>query len=577
MSEFNGTVEKLVGPPGTGKTTWLAKTVRELVHEHGPESTMVSSFSVTAAKEIGSRFAAESAAARPHDRMIGTLHSHAFRAIGHGNVALDPKILADWNQENPQFYITPDSRKSGAHGGDSGSGAVSGDAVTGDELIAALDKLRATMTPREDWPDNVRRFSDRWEGWKQEVSALDFTDMVQRALERARDGEQAPGRPKFFIADEAQDQTPLETELILAWGQLADKMIIGMDDDQAINRWRGGDPEPLINLTAGPRGTLSTTVLSQSWRVPSAVHAVAERWVRRLHLRQEKAYAPRLGKDGDPVPGAAFKVSESIRDQALVRRIEHDLEVTDGSVMVIASCNYMLESLLSALRDRGIPFHNPYRPAEARWNPLGGAANGVSTSERVYRYLIMDQSLEDGEGRMWTGEDIHYWMDLVKLDRAGMVRGAKKMASLFDAGTEVPEESVRALFASDETFAWAVSPDVNWLAGSLLAAKEKVAAYPLAIARMHGPAALTKKPRLVVGTVHSVKGATADIVYVSPDISAAGQRNAAEGVAGRDELIRLFYVAMTRSYRELRLLNPAGGNFVDRSELLPRDLEVLPA
>lgn len=575
MTKFNGHLERIFGPPGTGKTTELAKLVRSLITKHGTDCLLVSSFAVTAAKEIAGRFADDGL--RPPDRAIGTLHSHAFRSVGHGAVALDVKTLADWNNSNPDWRITPDTRRSGNSGGDTGGFARPASAVTGDELIASLDKLRATMTPVDEWPANVRRFAERWENWKREAEALDYTDMIEMALERARDGEPAPGNPQFFIADEAQDQTPLESALVMAWGEQAEKLYVGFDDDQAINRWRGGDPEPLLTIDLGPDGELTDRVLDQSYRVPESVRLVAQRWVERLNHRQEKVYRPRINADGSVARGAAYKVPESLRDSALLDRIESDLDAPGKqSVMVIASCNYMLEPLLSGLRARGIPFHNPFRPAEIRWNPLGGATGGVSTAERVYRYMIMDERLDGHGGRLWTGEDVQMWMEMVKLGPAGMVRGAKKMASLFDKDAEVPEASVRALFQDDETFGWAVTPDVNWLSQALLAGRDKTAAYPIEIVRQHGPGAISERPRLVVGTIHSVKGAAADIVYVAPDISTAGQRNAAESPAGRDELIRLFYVAMTRAYRELRLLQTAGMQYVERAELLPPELEVMP-
>lgn len=557
----------------TGKTTELARLVRELITENGADCLLVSSFAVTAAKEIAGRFAGDGL--RPPDRAIGTLHSHAFRAIGHGRVALDAKVVADWNDQTPEWAITPDTRRTG--GGDTGGYVRPGGAATGDELIASLDKLRATFTPVDEWPSNVRLFAERWSDWKREAEALDFSDMTEMALVRARDGEPAPGRPKFFIADEAQDQTPLETALVTAWGAQAERLYIGLDDDQAINRWRGGDPEPILSLTEGPNGQIKDKILDQSYRVPEAARRVAQRWVERLSLRRDKRYRPRVNADGSVAMGAAFKVPESIKDRALIDRIEADLDAPGKqSVMVIASCNYMLEPLLSGLRARGIPFHNPFRPSEVRWNPLGGAVAGVSTAERVYRYMIMDERLEGKGGRLWTGEDVQLWMDLIKLGPAGMVRGAKKMASLFDKDAEVPEAAIRNLFNDDDTFDWAATPDVNWLSQSLLAGKDKTAAYPIEIVRQHGPAAIAERPRLVVGTVHSVKGAQCDVVYVAPDISLAGQRSAAESMAGRDELIRLFYVAMTRAYRELRLLQAASSQYVERTELLPPDLEVLP-
>jgi DNA helicase-2/ATP-dependent DNA helicase PcrA len=570
---FKGNAKRVYGPPGTGKTTFLSKTVGELIREFGPESVMLASFSTTAAKEIASRFSGDGP--KPSARAIGTLHSHAFRSIGNGNVALDPKVISSWNEEHPgELTITADTRKTGHAGETGGPVADPSMAVTGDQLLGWLDRLRAAMVPREDWPVNIRRFHQEWSGWKREADCCDFTDMIEIAYERALDGELPPGRPKFLIADEAQDMTPLEVALTCAWGENVEQLIVGMDDDQAINRWRGGDPAPLLGLTGVDGGEVTDHVLEQSYRVPGSVHSIAEHWVRKLSMRREKVYRPRVD-DGVAVQGAAYCVPETIQDGALIRRVTEDM-ATGRSVMVITSCNYMLESFIKGLRSEGIPFHNPYRPAEMRWNPLGRSSVGMSTAERVFRYMVMDASLEDGVGRFWTGADVNAWLDMVKLSSAGMVRGAKKMAELFDADAEVPFESIAAMFADESMLQRATTPDIGWLAQSLLAGKRDPASYPITIARMHGPAALTEKPNLVVGTIHSVKGAAADIVYVDPGISRAAMSNAATA-AGRDEVIRLFYVAMTRAYSELRLLHPVTDLHVNRRDLIPAHLEVMPA
>ena len=565
---YPGDVLRVWGPPGTGKTTYLAQRVRATVAEHGPDALLLASFSTTAAKEIGSRFAADGAGVRPADSMIGTLHSHAYRSLGHPPVALDPKVLADWNASvTPELRITPDTRRSGGTSGDSGALSVAPElARTGDELIGALDRLRASCQPPEDWPLNVREFAERWSAWKRGASgAVDYTDMVEHALEMARDGVPAPGRPDYLIVDEAQDMTPLEVSLALAWGQQAQRLVLGMDDDQAINQWRGGDPEPLLAL-AGER--VSDHVLDRSYRVPEAVRLVAERWVRRLSRRRPKTYHSRLDGAGDVVPGIAYRVPESLGDPDLIDKVAVETEA-GRTVMIIASCNYMLEGVIENLRAVGLPFHNPFRPAEQRWNPLGAPTQdgALSTAERVARFLAVGD-------REWTGADVQAWSGLIKLADAGMVRGAKAMIGRFAPNDPVPFEQIAALFATEEALELATEPDLAFLENALLKAKVDVARYPLQLARNYGAKALEQRPQVVVGTIHSVKGAAADVVYVCPDVSAAAARSMASR-SGMDEAIRLFYVAMTRAYQELRLLSPGPSRHMVVDELLPPELEVI--
>ena len=78
--------------------------------------------------------------------------------------------------------------------------------------------------------------------------------------------------------------------------------------------------------------------------------------------------------------------------------------------------------------------------------------------------------------------------------------------------------------------------------------------YAFRIAELHGRQKLREEPRLTVGTVHSVKGGEADVVYMLPDLSPSSMREWA-GHRGdvRDGIIRTFYVAMTRAREKLVL------------------------
>lgn len=560
-----GNVLRVWGPPGTGKTRYLADRVRSTVKEHGPDSLLIASFSTTAAKEIGGRFADDGAGLRPPDRAIGTLHSHAFRALGSPNVALDSKVLTDWNEQvSPELNITP-SVRGGGPSGDSGALGIDPEmARTGDELIASLDRLRAARVEPEDWPSNVREFATRWSDWKRDAAAVDFTDMVEGALFMAIDGTPAPGRPEYLVIDEAQDMTPLEVSLALAWGSLAHRLVVGMDDDQAINRWRGGDPAPLLNLYGDG---VTDHVLDRSYRVPEAVRAVAEQWVRRLSLRREKVYHSRVTETGEVVPGIARRVERKIKDMDLVKDMVTETE-RGRTVMVIASCNYLLDDLVTNLRAEGVPFHNPYRPAEQRWNPLGPPTRdgSTSTADRVRAYLSLSE-------RDWTGADVQAWIELIKLSNAGMVRGAKTAASRFEPNTLVAFEDIAALFKDEEMLDLATQPSIDFLERNLLSSKSDVAKYPLQVARAHGAQALDVTPMITIGTIHSVKGAASDVVYLCPDVSGAAVKSMSTQ-AGVDDSIRLFYVAMTRAYEELRVLAPATNRHMVTAELIPPELEV---
>ena len=82
--------------------------------------------------------------------------------------------------------------------------------------------------------------------------------------------------------------------------------------------------------------------------------------------------------------------------------------------------------------------------------------------------------------------------------------------------------------------------------------------FPIAIVRSSGAEALTLEPKIVIGTIHSVKGAQADIVYLFPDLSKAGMMewNGQRGQLYKDSVVRQMYVGMTRAKEELVICAP---------------------
>jgi superfamily I DNA/RNA helicase len=80
------------------------------------------------------------------------------------------------------------------------------------------------------------------------------------------------------------------------------------------------------------------------------------------------------------------------------------------------------------------------------------------------------------------------------------------------------------------------------------------------VAEAHGAETLTKTPQIIAGTIHSVKGGEADVVYLFPDLSYAGMT---EWIGnGTAAVRRLFYVGMTRSRESLILCQRASSRSV---------------
>ncbi len=522
---------RVFGPPGTGKTTFLARQIRNAVNQRGAESVIVSSFTRAAAAELAGRDL-------PLDRaQIGTLHAHCYRALGFPE--LTAKHVDEWNADHPHLALSEGSSDLDEPGTEHKHEGP------GDEDSETYHRYRSMLRPPDLWPLHIQAFAREWEQWKNDCNFLDFTDLLEVAHQ---DVHEAPGKPSIGFFDEVQDFTPLQLALVRKWGVAMDYIVLAGDDDQAIYEWLGATPSAFLfpDVPAEHK-----RVLSQSYRVPRAIHEVAQRWIVDVAQREPKDYEPR---DEDGAVRENFSITWK-EPEALIADAGQYL--ADGkSVMVLASCDYMLRPLVAVLRGEGIPFHNPYRRRRGDWNPLH-PAKGISSAERLLSYLRPVVDIWGEEAREWNPEDLRRWLDVIEA-KGVLKHGAK--TRLETVTTAEPLAWLHGLepYFEDDAALDAIDCSFDWFESHLKGTSEKRMAFPLAVARNLGGVKLRERPQFIVGTIHSVKGGEADVVYLFPDLSRAGMESYESGSDGEDAVRRLFYVAMTRARETLVVCEAAG-------------------
>ena len=540
-------VDVIIGPPGTGKTTSLATQVRGYVADG--QTPLVTSLTKAAATEIAGRGLLVRA------EQVGTLHAHALRALDFPTLTVGQE--GEWNEDNPDWDLT----SGGETDVDDLTGGATG-ATTADGLCESYHLLRARMVERDLWPDNVAEFAGLWEAWKAERCLSDFTDLIEHA--RILDT-RPPGDPSVILADEAQDHSRLELELLRHWSRHVGTLTLVGDPWQALYTWRGAHPAMFSDKRIMDR----RAVLAQSYRVPQAVHAAACAWIKGLSDWEPIEYAPR------PVAGSVERSSGSRSNpDGVLDLAERHLDAGQ-SVMIQASCAYMLGGLLAECRRRGLPFGNRWAPRRYAWSPLF-LRRGVTMAQRILSLLI---PLDDGEDAFQYGDNVPRWSprDVFRfadvLTARGILRhGAKKKLKQLGKAKEgisrtlvddadlgewfEPEAAsfLRSVAVADVS----VEEVLLWWEQRLPAARAQVARYPLCVLRKHGREALSTEPRLCVGTIHSFKGAEADVVFVFPDLSSQAAVGWSQVGECRDAILRQFYVAMTRARESLYLCDGVG-------------------
>ncbi|MCW5981977.1 MAG: ATP-dependent helicase [Bryobacteraceae bacterium] len=529
---------------GTGKTTNLSRQIGRAVDRFGRESVLVTSFSRAAAAELAGRdlpIAPE---------RIGTLHAHCYRALGGPPIA--EANVDEWNRQYPQLRITPSRRQNRLDGDDAGD--EDGRAKAGDLWLQDLNRFRGLMIPPAAWPASLRDFAERWMEYKDALGLLDFTDLIETCH---RDVAVAPGRPAVIFVDEAQDLSRLQLTLIRKWGGHCDYFIVCGDEDQTIHSFIGATPEAMLEPEIADDHKI---ILKQSYRVPRAVHAMADKLIREVTRRQEKAYLPR------PADGACVRAPWSAAyaraDYWILNRTMEHLE-KGQTVMFLTTCAYMLEPVIAVLRKNAIPIHNPYRRSNGFWNPIRLTRKG-STANRILALLSAHPDFGEGK-RGWTMGELALWSEW--LESKGILRhGSKKKLQAAGNGTEASLEDLDRMFEPGalESLLRAFEGDyrklLNWWRCRVTAEVHRRVQYPSEIAMTRGPRSLLEQPKVIAGTIHSVKGGEADVVFLFPDLSNSGWTAYRRHGASRDAVIRTFYVGMTRARETLYLCGPESGS-----------------
>lgn len=343
---------RIFGPPGTGKTTTLLNMVDEALSSGiPPQRIAFLAFTKKAATEAKERAAERFGLDAKNDLIhFRTLHSLALNMTDIRSEQVMQE--AHFRELSKAIGVTLGGTKAGNFDEDVPSMVASNDPILGLINLSRLRKvpLRSQYNQSSietDW-STVQYVDKCLREYKESLGLYDFTDMLVAFVDGAE-----RFCPEFDLCflDEAQDLSPLQWELAHAIDKKSKRMYCAGDDDQAIYRWAGADVDHFINLPGG------SETLSQSYRIPQAVHTLAEGVVRRIASRFPKSYEPRA-------------------EQGRVTRIStiNAVDMTEGSWLILSQAGYLLQPVARDLKSSGYLFN--YRGHRSINEKLSEAVNG---------------------------------------------------------------------------------------------------------------------------------------------------------------------------------------------------------
>ncbi len=492
---------KITGPPGCGKTTEVLRLIKEALQRFFPSQIGAVSFTNAAVETVKDRI--ENAGVdRKMVKNIRTMHSHCFKLLGLNTKNIAEYKLSEFNKLHPAMSV--DSGKQ-----DDASAQAYRKEATGTYMYNQMNLLRNHRTPREEWSKEIKVFARAWFDWMEESDIWDFTRMLEATIKRGL----APEKIEVLFVDESQDLTPLQMEVINTWAKNVSITYFAGDSDQCIFRFSGAVPEAFMDLKY-----TSLTHLDQSYRVPPAVHNYAEKIVKQIKNRENTSYKP----DERRGPGR------------LLTSKEPDLGI-EGSHMILCRCNYQVTRWINWLLQKKTLWSNPYRVEDLGWNPqLTKSWQAI----KIYQEFLA--------GAMITVQQLHTMISCV-IAKDNIRRGFKNYALNYTNDDGIVDLFDAQLFGITDRF---MDTSVSISKKFRLTGRSKsLLLYMLDIEK-----SLADTPRVIVGTVHSVKGGEADNVWIDPSIPGIIWNEMRRSQTALYDECRVAYVAATRARQTLGVL-----------------------
>lgn len=464
-------VNIILGPPGTGKTTKLLSIMEKALQAGvSIENIAFISFTKRAIKEARDRVKKKFNLQNSDIKHFRTLHSFAFQQLGLSSKHLMRKEnyhelaemlgieLAGMNTldllEEIDFITT----------------VLPGDRMLFLDGVARNKQMHIKNIWEKFVNDDLDYFqleqvSEGLRRYKQMYSLMDYTDILEYFLH-------ADFLQKFdlLLIDETQDLSALQWAVVNKIKDNAKEIYIAGDDDQSIFRWAGADIETFIGLEG------DVTVLDTSYRLPKQVHEFSKKIVSRIGYRRQKEYY------SNSTEGSVSYINDI--DQ---------LNLANGSWLILARSGYTLRPYLEyiwdmkmfyAFKDKGLDNCLACQTIKSYIR----IQNGQMIDKKALKVMHAYMSNTDEITKPW-----HEALDLMPSERKLLFMQFEKEGENFFT------------------------------------------------------------PRIIFSTIHGAKGAEADNVVISPDLSYKAYN---EMLENPDDEARVFYVGITRAKQNLFILTP---------------------
>lgn len=532
----------VLAPPGSGKTKLLTTRLAYDLIARIPEPHGAACITMTnaAADELADRLA-QLGVQRRSNLFVGTVHRFALRCIVRPYARLGglPTVADASLADEPAQRAARAKAVEEIFGPSQDPHAL--------DIVGTLEQRRNLLNYEESAGElgggRFAKLARRYEEFLLESGHYDFKDLVRFAVELVeRHGwvrQVLAARFPHLYVDEYQDLAPGLDRLVqaLCFDQRADAELFAVGDpDQAIFGFSGTRPQLLRDLAA--RANVNDVSLEWNYRSPQKLIDAAIR-----HLGQERAVRGR--PDGGNIEaiecsgGFDHQLSETRRLIAEQRRAGVALD----QIAVVVRFNKALDGAVAAFEGR--------LPVFARRDRGYRQTPATALIEAMAAWSVQPR---DGRGVRFP-DVVRRARQVARADNAALTTWIEIMLSYRRQPAALASEFVEAISAAEFASRLQRSrgeDDIQELARMRRALADGGVLEETTIEDLGLRA--KARDRLLVSTVHGVKGLEFDIVIILEVEDGVMPFFKAESPVQLDEERRTFYVAMTRARQRVYCL-----------------------
>lgn len=530
----------VIGPPGTGKTTFLKNKVQEFLDRGTPPTEIAYlSFTVKAAEEIRDRVMGidTSTGEKVGDNVkkmfpfFCTLHSIAYKQLKlRQDDIMDGDDYDQLSRDTKRKFVNKMKKGNGVDISMPTPGSEYQDIINlahakyPDDENRLTEILKYRKVSNEGARDIIRQMDKDLSKYKRKNRKLEYHDYFINFLKHG----EVPNL-QYLLIDEAQDLSLHQWQVVdkIQKESGAKETYVAGDDDQAIFRWAGADIENFIDMANQTSGN-EIIQLQQSYRIPLRVHRLATNLAHNISRRVQKEYLPRE-ENGDikvlisrPL-GEHLKEGEWLilcRTHAVVQEVIDSL-IQNGHIFKVYGKNYIQYDYIKAIKG---------------WTALCRGEKVIGADISIL-YKNMDSTrISRGHGEFKGDPD-----EMFDMEKLFQHFGLKRHVVL---KTEDELGDTQTINKDVKDIVW-----YDMLNGKNIRKQE---AYLRNI--LESGFNLETKPRIEVSTIHASKGGERQKVMLIADMSYGPHNAMMSSQEGRDDEARVFYVAATRAKEELHLV-----------------------